>query len=276
MGNGMTVATRRTLLGGAAAAGCIFALDAAAQTQTEDPAATFAALLSRYVSAHPDGLNRVDYTVWRASAEDMRRLDAAIVAWSVLAPSRMAHWDALAFWANLYNAITLKVVLRRYPVSSIRDIHSEGVFLDPRALIGPWRTKLITVERRRLSLDDIENGTLRPLAHDPRIHYAINCASVGCPNLQRAPWRGETMQQELDNAARSYINNSRGVRVLTDGSVRASSIYDWFKQDFGGNDAGVLAHVRRYADPPLAARLRSVTRISAYDYDWALNDIAHT
>jgi hypothetical protein len=269
--------TRRSLLGGAA--GLLSAPSAEAQIRaqigTDAPEAIFAALLSAYVVEHPGGVNRVDYARWRANANDLSRLNGAVAAWSAMTPSRMQRWDAIAFWANLYNAITLQVVLGRYPVASIRDIHSEGVFFDPRALIGPWRTKRVSVEQRRLSLDDIENGVLRPLAHDPRIHYSINCASIGCPNLQRTAWRGETMQQQLDNAARAYINHPRGVTVRRDGALQVSSIYDWFKQDFGGNDAGVIAHLSRFAAPSLLQRLRGASHIASYGYDWSLNDIAH-
>ena len=267
----MSLFTRRGLLGGAT--GLLGASKAAeAQTPGEDPGAAFTALLSAYVVAHAGSVNRVDYAHWRANANDLRRLDGAIAAWSAMTPSRMARWEAIAFWANLYNAITLRVVLGRYPVASIRDIHSDGVWFDPRALIGPWQTKRVTVERRQMSLDDIENSALRPLAQDPRVHYSINCASIGCPNLQQSAWRAETMQQELDRAARAYINHPRGVAVLGDGSVRASSIYDWFKGDFGGNDAGVLAHLTRFAEPALAQHLRATTHIASYSYDWSLND----
>lgn len=262
--------TRRTIVGAATAVASGWQSGFAEAQTAEAPEAAFTSLLTRYVSQPSDGVNRVDYARWHANGVDLRRLDGVISAWSALAPSRMAHWEVIAYWANLYNAVTLQVVLRRYPVASIRDIRSEGV-LDPRALIGPWRTKLVTVERRRLSLDDIENRTLRPLARDPRIHYSINCASIGCPNLQVTAWRADTMTQELDQAARAYVNHPRGVTALGDGSLRASSIYDWFKQDFGGNDAGVIAHLSRFAEPALVQRLRSQTRIGSYAYDWALN-----
>ena len=178
---------------------------------------------------------------------------------------------AFATWINLYNAVTLQVVLERYPIASIRDIRSEGTGLDPRALIGPWRTKRVTVEGRRLSLDDIENTILRPTFHDSRVHYAINCASIGCPNLMPRAWRAETLEADLDAAARAYVNHPRGVSVNANGSLRASSIYRWFRADFGGSDANVIAHLRRYGSPELAQGLAGATRIAGHGYDWALN-----
>ncbi len=270
--------TRRNALTGTIAAAMVgtAALPRAADAQgvDGDPAAEFSALLALYVSEHDDGVNRVNYARWKASASDMGRLNTVVAGLARMAPSRMARAQAIAYWANLYNAITLQVVLGRYPVASIRDIRSEGVLLDPQAYFGPWRSKRVTIERRRYSLDDIEHQTLRPLARDPRIHYSVNCASIGCPNIQRAAWRAETLEPDLDRAARAYVNHPRAVTVLADGTLRVSSIYEWFKEDFGGSDAGVIAHLRRYAEPALTQRLRSATRISANAYDWALNGVS--
>ena len=241
-----------------------------AQSAGAEAEATLSALLTRYVAVGADGLNRVRYAAWKADSADLARLDGVIAALARRAPSRMRRDEAFAYWANLYNAITLQVVLARYPVRSIRNIRSEGV-LDPRAFTGPWLTKRVTVDGRRLSLDDIEHATLRPLARDPRVHYAVNCASIGCPNLQPVAWRAETLDADLDRAARAYVNHPRGVSIGADGALRVSSIYIWFQEDFSGDDSGVIAHLRRHAEPSLAQRLASVTRIAGDDYDWAIN-----
>ncbi len=228
-------------------------------------------LLSRYVSASADGINRVDYARWRANGADRAALNAYVAELSGQRPSSFERERAFSHWINLYNAVTLQIVLERYPVRSIRDIRSEGAGFDLRGLIGPWRSPRVTVEGRRLSLDDIENSILRPTFRDPRVHYAINCASLGCPNLMMRAWRSETLNADLDAAARAYINHARGVRVGADGALRVSSIYRWFRDDFGGADANVIAHLRRYASPDLARRLERVTRIAGHSYDWALN-----
>lgn len=233
--------------------------------------AAYDALLGRYVSASADGINRVDYRAWSASAADRAALDAYVDEMAAQRPSTFACDRAFAYWVNLYNAVTLQVILERYPVRSIRDIRSEGTGLDPRGLIGPWRTRRLSVEGRRLSLDAIENSILRPTYNDPRVHYAINCASIGCPNLMNRAWRAETLNADLEAAARAYVNHPRGVSVSADGSLRLSSIYRWFREDFGTSDANVIAHLRRYADDDLAPRLSRATRISGHDYDWALN-----
>jgi hypothetical protein len=123
-----------------------------------------------------------------------------------------------------------------------------------------------------MSLDDIEHGTMRPTFRDPRVHYAVNCASIGCPNLRPRAFTAARLEAELDDAARAFVNHPRGVSVLADGRLRVSSIYHWFREDFGGDDAGVIAHLRRHAAPPLATRLASAMAIAGHDYDWTLND----
>ena len=232
------------------------------------------ALLGRYVSLPPDGVARVAYARWKANAPDLAALDGWILEAATKRPSAMTRNVAYAFWANLYNALTLKVVLDRYPVASIKDIRSTGVGLDPRQFFGPWRTRLVTIEGQRMSLDDIEHGTMRPTFRDPRVHYAVNCASIGCPNILPRAWRAETLEAELDDAARAFVNHPRAATVLPDGRLRVSSIYKWFREDFGGDDAGVIAHLRRYAAPPLASALQNITRVAEDTYDWSLNDIS--
>jgi hypothetical protein len=227
-------------------------------------------LLRRYVKPSPDGINRVDYAGWRANSADRAALDAYIAEMARRRPSAMARNAAFAYWGNLYNAVTLKVVLDRYPVASIRDIKSDSWF-DPKAYIGPWRQPRVTVEGRRLSLDDIEHVIMRPTFKDPRVHYIVNCASYGCPNLMARVWRASTLEADLDAAARAFVNHPRGVTVLPSGGLRVSSIYKWFIEDFGGNDAGLIAHFRAFAKPELSQRLATSPRIVEDAYDWSLN-----
>ncbi len=256
----------RTLL--AAATIALGMIAAPMSAQAADTAA-YDRLLTRYVVASPDGINRVRYTAWAANAGDIDALNAYVASLEQDRPSRMTRDERLAHWINLYNAVTLQIILENYPVRSIRDIRSQT--LDPRGLIGPWRTQRVTVEGRRLTLDQIENSILRPEFNEPRIHYAINCASIGCPNLAARAWRADTMDADLSEAARNYVNHPRGVSVDAQGRVRASTIYRWFAADFGANAVGVLAHVRRHASPDLQARLSGSVAISGYGYDWSLN-----
>jgi hypothetical protein len=228
--------------------------------------AAFDRLLAKHVRVGRDGVARVDYAGWKADRADMTALDAIVADLAGAAVSRMARPAQFAHWANLYNAVTLQVVLARFPVRSIRDIKPH-----PLAL-GPWKEPRVTVEGRRLSLDDIEHEILRKRWSDPRVHYAVNCASIGCPNLRPRAWRADTLDADLDAAAAAFVNHPRGVSVDARGRATVSSIYQWFKADFGGNDAGVLAHLRAHAAPDLAARLRDA-RIVGHRYDWSINSI---
>jgi hypothetical protein len=259
---------RRTMLASIAAAALVPTLPSAAPAA--DGEAIYDALLARYVSVDADGVNRVDYARWAASSTDRAALDGYIKALEARKPATMTRAEAYAFWGNLYNAVTLKVILDRYPVASIRDIR-EGSWFDPKAYVGPWRQPRVTVEGQRLSLDNIEHDIMRPTFKDPRVHYVVNCASYGCPNLMPRAWRAATLERDLDAGARAFVNHPRGATFLPGGGLKVSSIYKWFIADFGGDDAGVIAHLRQHAAPDLARRLEAVTRIAEDGYDWALN-----
>jgi Protein of unknown function, DUF547 len=237
-----------------------------------DAIQSYGDLLAKYVAVGKDGVARAAYAKWHGSQPDRDKLASVIAAFAAQEPSVLSRNEAFAFWANLYNALTLQVVLDAYPVKSIRNIKSRGTsFFDWKSYIGPWRTKLVTVEGRELSLDGIEHAILRPTFKDPRVHYAVNCASVGCPNLQATPWNEATLDASLDRAAGAYVNHPRGVSVARNGKITVSSIYSWFKEDFGGNQAGVISHLLKYASPELGAKLMRAGRIGGNRYDWSLN-----
>jgi len=267
--------SRRSFLTGvgvtALAAGGI-AYPIASARAAEDLADTLDALLARYLVAGSDGINRVAYGAWKKATSDRAALAMAIESAANARPSKLAPNAAFAYWTNLYNALTLTLVLDHYPVGSIRDIKSTGAGFDLKALIGPWRTKLATVEGRPLSLDDIEHKIMRPGYREPRIHYAVNCASIGCPNLKPTAWRPETLAANLDAAASAYVNHPRGASDQGNGRLVVSSIYRWYREDFGDSDAGVLAHLRTYARSSLAAAISGGARIVDHRYDWRLND----
>jgi hypothetical protein len=218
-----------------------------------------------YVSPSPDGINRIDYT--GVTESDRRALQAYIAELPAASIGRFSRDEQLAYWINLYNALTVSVVLDHYPVESIRDIDiSPGFFSD-----GPWDKKLIEVEGEALSLNDIEHRILRPIWKDPRIHYAVNCASIGCPNLQTTAFTGGNANTLLGRGARQYVNHPRGAQI-TDGELIASSIYVWYREDFGGSDEGVIRHLQKFAMPKLRSALATVEDIADDRYDWSLND----
>jgi hypothetical protein len=182
-----------------------FARHTARSTTTVDHAA-WDRLLARYVRTDTAGLNRVDYRGLRAEAQNDLR--GYLERLQQVAVTRLSRAEQFAFWVNLYNAKTVEIVLAHYPVGSIRDINISGLFAT-----GPWGRKVMRVEGIELSLDDVEHKILRPLWRDPRIHYAVNCASIGCPNLARTAYTGAALETMLEQAARDYVNSRRGVSV---------------------------------------------------------------
>ncbi|WP_240336762.1 DUF547 domain-containing protein [Tropicibacter sp. Alg240-R139] len=220
--------------------------------------------LSRFVRRDADDVNRVDYAT--VSKSDRETLDRYLATLQQVRPHRLTREQQLAFWINLYNALTVDQVLDAYPVASIRDIN------DGLLSIGPWDRPVAQVAGQSLSLNDIEHRIIRPDYAEPRIHYALNCAAVGCPNLMPRAWQAATLDVDLAEAEHAYVHDRRGVRFDGQGRLIVSKTYAWFREDFADTPAGVLDYLRSVADPELKARLDAVSRISRYDYDWALND----
>lgn len=222
-------------------------------------------LLQKYVVMQDNGTAVIRYASF--SHEDAEQLNNYVAALEEVTVTRLNRNEQRAYWINLYNAVTAKVVLDHYPVESIKDIDIATNVLAN----GPWKAKLIGVEGRVLTLDDIEHRILRPIWQDPRTHYAINCGAISCPNLYEHAFTVETLEKALDRLARAYINNPRGIEVR-DGNVYASKIFKWFESDFGGSEEAILEHVREFANADLREKLIGVSSIFAYRYDWALND----
>lgn len=222
--------------------------------------------LAAYVTTDAVGVNRVAYG--DVSPTDRQALDTYLEQLSATPVHRLARPEQLAFWVNLYNARTVALVLDHHPIESIRDIKF-GLFS-----IGPWNEPLLEVAGRRLSLNDIEHGIIRPIWADERVHFVLNCAATGCPNLGAHAYTGPGIDTSLDAAARAYVNDPRGVRFDSRERLIVSKIFAWFEEDFGGSTATVLSFLRRYAEPDLAERLQGQSEIDDYTYDWSLNDAA--
>lgn len=221
----------------------------------------YADFLSEYVS-QTDGINFVAYG--DVTEDDWASLKAYISTLEERGTEGLSRDEEMAFWFNLYNAKTIDVILENYPLSSIRKI---GAFNS-----GPWDIKNMNVKGKgEMSLNDIEHKTLRANWDEPRIHYAVNCASYGCPNLKDTPWTADALEADLAKAARDYVNHPRGLRV-ENGKVTASKIYNWYKVDFGNNNAGILEHARQYAEGDLKTALDKATTINSFEYNWGLNE----
>jgi len=250
-------------------------------------AAPKAELWQRWVENNPASRNVVDHKEWSDFLNKYlvrRKDDPNLLRYEKVTPqdkvllenylsyltrqtvSRHSRKQQLPFWINLYNALTVKVVLDHYPVDSILKINISPGFFS----VGPWGKKLVTVEGEKISLDDIEHRILRPIWKDPRLHYVLNCASLGCPELWHQPYTGANVDRQMTLAAKAYINGSRGV-WFDEGKLGASSLYKWYAEDFGGNDREIIEHLKNFAAPALRTRLDKVQDISVYHYDWSLN-----
>lgn len=220
-----------------------------------------ALLNAHLVTDTPDGIYRFDY---RAAQADSQTLEAYLAGLQSLDPGLLAADEALAYWLNFYNAGMIQLVLAQG-----HETGTYGSVIDARGYY--FLTQHFEVAGQALSLDQIENQVIRVQWDEPRIHYGLNCASLSCPNLAPAVFTGAELEAQLDRAARAYINHPRGVAGVERGRLVVSEIFRWFEDDFGGNDAGILDHIRHHAEPRLAAVLDEARRVSVQTYDWDLN-----
>jgi hypothetical protein len=217
------------------------------------------------VTDHPSGVNRVRYS--SVTPGDQRALKGYVERLQDVRVSDLRPDEQKAYWINLYNALTARIILDHYPVKSIRDIRIDaGLFRR-----GPWNGKLLMIEGEMVTLNDIEHRILRPIFKDARVHYAVNCASMGCPNLQPEAFTARNTDRLLDQGAREYINHSRGIEI--EGKrLTASSIFKWFRVDFGESEADLVQHWLQYAEPSLAEALKGFDGKFKYEYNWSLNE----
>ena len=205
-------------------------------------------LLRKHVS--PDGW--VDYTGF---SSDRQTLEGYLKLLGDHPPSEQWSRQArLAYYINLYNAATVLLILEHYPLESIRDISR------------PWGKKWIQIGDQRYSLGDIEHGILRKMG-EPRIHFAINCASVSCPRLLPRAFTEASLESQLEGAAKEFVNDPSRNDLSRD-QARLSKIFKWYRKDFRSADTSLIDYLNRYLPDPLPAD----TRVLYLPYDWSLNE----
>lgn len=220
-------------------------------------------ILDKYLDAkHASGINRFNYAA--VDKTDLKTLNNYIAKLQQIDPRNMNRAEQKAYWINLYNALTVELIVDNYPTKSITKL-GESFFS-----FGPWDDELITIQGQALTLNNIEHGILRPYFNDNRIHYAVNCASMGCPNLAKTAYTAKNTEQLLEEGAKQYVNHKRGVDFIK-GELQVSSIYHWYKEDFGGTDASLIKHLIKHAEPALAKQLKNYQGDIDHDYDWDLN-----
>ena len=220
-------------------------------------------ILDRYLDdQHPTGINRFSYSA--VTNADRQMLNNYIDYLQALEPRQLNDQEQKAYWVNLYNAVIVGFIVNEDDtVGSIRAIRS-GIFTP-----GPWQRESITISQQELSLEDVEHGILRPIWNDNRIHYVLNNASLGCPNLRKIAYTGQNIEAQLEAAAREFVNHPRAVTKVG-GDLILSELYDWYRADFGNRISGVVQHLLQYAEPELNARLQQFDEVR-YDYNWRLN-----
>lgn len=221
-------------------------------TKAYSQTSEFNTLLQNHVT--DEGL--VDY---KALKENESQLDSYLTYLNQTNPK--TNWSAdkeKAFWINVYNAYTLKIILENYPVKSITKINYDGK--------NAWKTPFVKVGGKTYTLDHVEHEILRKKFNDPRIHVGVNCASVSCPKLGNVAFTEKNVDSELERLMKEFINDPTRNK-LSSKKVEISEIFNWFKGDFTQNGT-VIDYINTYADEPVNEK----AKIKYLTYDWSLND----
>ncbi|MDB4385296.1 DUF547 domain-containing protein [Opitutaceae bacterium] len=218
-----------------------------------------------------DGL--VDYEALR----DESRLDQYLDQLDQTDPTQYAtEVERLALWINAYNAYTLKLVADDYPIKSIHDLGTGGRIIGWLLNRSPWDIRFARVGGKEYTLNEIEHEILRVRFDEPRIHFAIVCAAVSCPPLRSEAYFPERLEVQLNEQAKSFLNDSRSNRFdRTEKDAELSPIFSWFKKDFGGSDESILRFIVPFLDEKTATTIRRdgfEWDVSSTHYDWSLND----
>jgi hypothetical protein len=215
----------------------------------------YAELLKKYVIR-----GEVNYAGLKS---EENKLDQYLMLLEEVDPASLNRDEQFAFYTNVYNAWTLKLILSGYPeVKSIKDL---GSFFE-----SPWKKNIVRISGGVATLDDVEHNILRPRFGDPRVHFAINCAAKSCPPLRSEPYLGAVLDHQLDHSTRSFLNNPKNYR-LDGNEFYVSRIFKWFAEDFNDD---VLGFYLKYADDELKIRLQAKSsriKVKYLPYDWSLN-----
>lgn len=240
---------------------------------------------NRWVAFNPLSVKEIHYPAWRTflekylviqdkqiyvqykkvSKEDQRLLANEIKQLSQVKLSDYKRDQQLAYWINLYNMETVNLVLQHPGIKSITEIKS-GVFSH-----GPWDEKLLIVDGIKLSLNDIEHRILRGIWNDPRIHAAVNCASISCPNLQETPFVAKHIYVQLNQAFGQFVNSPKGLEIKNN-SIYLSQIFSWYGEDFGDKKQ-MREFIASYASDKKKQELLldQNNKLSFQTYNWQLN-----
>ncbi|MDA8692682.1 DUF547 domain-containing protein [Saprospiraceae bacterium] len=206
-------------------------------------------VFNNILKAHVSSSGVVDYAGIKAKKGD---LEGYLTALSKVDPSSLSKSERLAFWINAYNASTIMKIVENYPVGSIKDLNGGK----------PWDDKFIKLDGKTLSLNDIENGIIRPQFKEPRIHFAVNCAAKSCPPIHNGAYSAGNLNTNMENSAKAFINNPTYNQISAD-KVVISNIFNWYGEDFGN----IIDFLNKYSD----TKINSNAKVEYNEYNWKLN-----
>jgi hypothetical protein len=231
----------------------VFCVVAAATSHAQNWSETYNRLLGKYVTS-----GGVKYTEWKSNAGDLQAIQTVVDGIAKENVSAMGKQQQLAFYINAYNAWILHEALGKYPTKSVKD-----------ALFTFFTGKRITVAGQQTSFNALEKETIRSRFSEPRVHFALNCASRSCPPLNREAFAADKLEAQFEKLAKGYVNSEKGVKYsAATKTAELSKIFDWYKDDFKG-EGGALAFINKRRATPIP----NDAKISYQDYDWGLNEV---
>lgn len=202
---------------------------------------------------------------YKAFIQDSLKLNQYLHLISAAAPNNKTWTDneQIAYWINAYNAFTVQLIIRNYPVKSIKEIGGRIPFIN-----SSWDIKFIELGGETLDLNNIEHGILRKEFDEPRVHFALNCASFSCPKLRNEAFTPEKLESQLNDQAKAFINNPDKNKIGDGTSVKISKLFTWFEGDFKKKSPSIPAFLSQFSTVPVSED----ADIDYLDYNWDLNE----
>jgi hypothetical protein len=205
------------------------------------------------------------------------RLETYIAQLAATNPDTISDEKAsLAFWINAYNAYTIKVICDNYPINSINELHTGGMYIGTILNKTIWDKDFVIINNQKTTLNHIEHEIIRPLFQDPRAHFALVCASKSCPPLRSESYEGYKLEEQLDDQGRIFFkDSSNNFFEIDKKEAHLSKILDWYSKDFGKKNKEILLYITRFLPDDLAATIKANPEgwdINHTKYDWSLNE----
>tara|TARA_R110001592_G_scaffold307299_2_gene580902 strand:- start:437202 stop:437972 length:771 start_codon:yes stop_codon:yes gene_type:complete len=202
---------------------------------------------------------------YKGFIQDSLKLNKYLDLISASAPNKKtwSNDEQMAFWINAYNAYTVQLIIRNYPLKSIKEIGGRVPFIN-----SSWDIKFIQFGGETLDLNNIEHGILRKEFEEPRVHFALNCASVSCPKLRNEAYTAEKLESQLNDQAKAFINNPSKNNIGDGKNIKISKLFTWFEGDFKKKSPNIPAFLSQFSK----VKVSEDADIDYLDYNWNLNE----